>query len=109
MLSTQKSCAIGRLSVMPFEHEQQEAQRQQAEEVDLSRLASIANNLKPIAAPDEGELEPCEPSDKEKFDHDDAGLEGSIATRPTSDPEDLGYPTPLKEIPQPISISLNEA
>jgi hypothetical protein len=43
------------------------------------------------------------------IDPDDVGLEGITATRPTVDPKELGYPPPQKQVPQPVSISLNEA
>jgi hypothetical protein len=48
--------------------------------------------------PDEPETWPAE---------DDVGLEGSVITRPTTDPKDLGYPPPPRQVPQPISVSLN--
>jgi hypothetical protein len=43
------------------------------------------------------------------IDPDDVGLEGVTATRPVTDPQDLGYPPAQKQVPQPVSISLNEA
>jgi hypothetical protein len=40
---------------------------------------------------------------------DDVGLEGVTASRPVTDPQDLGYPPAQKQVPQPVSITLNEA
>jgi hypothetical protein len=39
---------------------------------------------------------------------EDAGLEGTTATRPTVEPENLGYPPAQRQVSQPIDISLNE-
>jgi hypothetical protein len=66
---------------------------------------------------DDGELtihhkvDPAErgydPDDPEIWEEDDVGLEGSVTTRPTTDPKDLGYPPPPRQVPQPVSVSLN--
>jgi hypothetical protein len=47
-----------------------------------------------------------DPDDPNTWD-DDVGLEGSVATRPTPDPKDLGYPPPPRQVSQPVGVSLN--
>jgi hypothetical protein len=59
---------------------------------------------------DNGELTILHKPEPKGFDpeQDDAGLEGVTASRPTPDPEDLGYQPPPGQVPQPVAVQLNE-
>jgi hypothetical protein len=97
------------------------AKRAEAEQKrrDRQRVQAYLDTLPDPDGPDVGELtihhkvdpaergyDPDDPDDPETW-QDDVGLEGSVTTRPTPDPKNLGYLPDPKQISQPVSISLN--
>jgi hypothetical protein len=90
---------------------------------DRQRVAAYLDTLPDPDRPDNGELtikhklDPSahgytfDPDDPETWpEEDDAGLDGSIITRPANSPAQLAYPPDrnTRQVQQPISVSLNE-
>jgi hypothetical protein len=93
---------------------------------DRQRVAAYLDGLPDPDRPDNGELtikhklDPVEhgytfdPDDPDTWPQDDegpaAGPGALVATRPTTDPAQLAYPPSrnTQQVPQPISVSLNE-
>jgi hypothetical protein len=110
------------------EQRREEQQRQDAEEAERAEQEEIQRTLDALPDPDqpyafdlkEREASPADqdpegiipaPEDPTgaSIDPDDVGLEGVTASRPVTDPLDLAHPPApnTKQVPQPVSISLN--
>jgi hypothetical protein len=91
------------------------AEREEQEEIQrtLDALPDPDNPDAPDTHIPTGDLHELPPSedptgDATPLEEDDQGLTGVIATRPITDPSELGGVPDPKQVSQPIAISLNE-